>query len=127
MRNYTRLMDILDRVENGPIVEETLWDMQLVPEAVNSLLKKYQIKMKPPAEEIVPSDDDLADRLFQAGLELVEELGAFCVSTSRRIQFSQAEILDTLEVAPLEVTLGDGNDRHTEKKRRVEDPAFPDD
>ncbi len=125
MRNYTRLMDILDRVENGPIVEETLWDMQLVPEAVNGLLKKYQIKMKSPAEEIVSSDNDLADRLFQAGLELVEELGAFCVSTSRRIQFSQTEILDALEVAPIEVTLGDGNDRHTEKKRRVEDPAFP--
>ena len=67
--------------------------------------------MPPVASTIVPTDDALADRLFEAGLCLAEELGAFCVSTSRRIRFTRDEILAALAVAPIEVTIGEGNDR----------------
>jgi methylamine---corrinoid protein Co-methyltransferase len=124
MRNTTRLLDILDRVETGPIVEESLWDMQIVPAAVAQLQVEYDIKMKPVTQAVVLSDDALADRLFNAGLALAERVGVFCVSTSRRVCFSPSEILSALAVAPTEVTMGDGNDRHTERKRRVEDSAF---
>ena len=121
MRNTVRLLDVLDRAETGPIVEELVWDMTLVPNAVMTQLAQHKIVMPPVASTIVPTDDALADRLFEAGLCLVEELGAFCVSTSRRIQFTRAEILAALAVAPMEVTIGEGNDRATERKRKVED------
>jgi len=124
MRNTTRLLDVLDRVESGPIVEESQWDMQIVPDAMSKLKAEFDIKLKPTGEAIVLADDALADRLYAAGLAFAERAGAFCVTTSRRIRFSRNEILDALAVAPTEVTLGDGNDRHTERKRRVEDTAF---
>jgi methylamine---corrinoid protein Co-methyltransferase len=125
MRTYTRLMDVLDRTENGQVVDELTWDMKIVPETVMRLLKQYEIKMKPVGDAVVMSDDSLADRLFEAGLALAEEVGVYCVSTSRRIRFSKIEIASALEVAPIEVHLGDGNDRHIEKKRRLEDSSYP--
>ncbi len=125
MRNTTRLLDVLDRAETGPIVEELQWDMQLVPNAVMSLLAQHQIKMPAVGDAIVTADDALADRLFDAGLALAEQLGAYCVSTSRRIQFTREEIRAALAVAPVEVTIGEGNDRATERKRCVEDCRPP--
>lgn len=125
MRTYTRLMDVLDRSESGPMIEESQWDMNLVPKTVARLLAEYDIKMKPVSETVVLQDDALADRLFAAGLKMAEELGVFCSSTSRRILFTKDEIQNALEVAPIEVTLGDGNDKHTERKRKVEDSLYP--
>ena len=124
MKNTTRLLDVLDRAENGPFLDEALWDMQVVPEEMVRLQSEFSIKMKPVGEALVLSDDALADRLFEAGLALVERVGAYCVSTNRRIRFTRDEILAALLVAPTEVTLGEGHDRHTERKRRPEDSAF---
>jgi len=123
MRNTTRLLDILDKMENGPIVEESQWDMFMVPDEVNRLLVEYDINLAGLGDTLVPQDDALADRLFEAGLALAERLGVYCISTSRQIKFSREEILAALAVAPTEVTIGEGGDRHTERKRKIEDTA----
>jgi methylamine---corrinoid protein Co-methyltransferase len=107
------------------VVDELMWDMKIVPEVVMRLLKEYDIKMKPVGDAVVMSDDALADRLFAAGLALAEQLGTYCVTTNRRVQFSKSEIAAALEVAPVEVHMGDGNDRHIERKRRLEDSSYP--
>ncbi len=125
MRTYTRLLDVFDRAENGAMIDEMEWDMRLVPQAVSRLIAEYDLKMKPVSETIVNQDDNLADRLYQAGLALAEQVGVYCISTNRQITFSRDEILASLEVAPVEVTLGEGNDRHVERKRRLDDPQFP--
>ncbi len=121
MRNTTRLLDILDKMETGPIVEESQWDMFMVPDEVNRLLAEYDINLAGLGDTLVPQDDALADRLFEAGLTLAERLGVYCISTSRQIKFSREEILAALAVAPTEVTIGEGGDRHTERKRKIED------
>lgn len=125
MRNSTRLLDILDRIESGPIIEESQWDMFMVPDEISRLQAEFEIDLAALGDTLVPSDDALADRLFAAGLALAERLGVYCVTTSRQLKFSQAEILAALAVAPTEVTIGEGSDRHTERKRRVEDPTPP--
>lgn len=125
MRNTVRLLDVLDRAETGPIVEEMTWDMQLVPNTVMRQLSQHKITMPSVVSTIIPTDDALADRLFEAGLSLAAELGAYCVSTSRRIQFTREEIRAALAVAPIEVTMGEGNDRATERKRKIEDTLPP--
>lgn len=125
MRNTTRLLDILERAESGPVVEESQWDMFMIPNEISRLQLDYDIKFGSPDEVLVPSDDALADRVFEAGLALAEQLGVYCVSTSRQMKFSRDEILTALAVAPTEVTIGEGLDRHTERKRGLEDPTFP--
>ena len=81
------------------LVEESDWDMQIVPNEVAKLLAEIISRCRR-NETIVPADDALADRLFEAGLALAERFGAYCVSTNRRIQFSRGEILAALDVAP---------------------------
>jgi len=123
LKNTTRLLDVLDRSASGPIVEESEWDMMLVPNAVAKVKQEYHINFDDLDGVLVPSDDDLADRVYQAGLDLAISLGAYCVSTSRRMQFNRDEILTALAHAPIAVTYGQGLDQHTERKRKVEDVA----
>src|SRR5512147_197956 len=123
MRNTVRLLDVLDRAEAGPIVEESQWDMFMVPMEVSRLQMELDINLGRLGDTLVPADDALADRVFEAGLTLAETLGVYCVSTSRQVKFTRAEILAALAIAPTEVTFGEGPDCHTERKRRVEDSA----
>ncbi len=125
MKHTTRLLDILDRVEAGPIIEESTWDAMLVPNTVAELQLTHDINLKALGQTLIPADDALADRVFAAGLALAERLGVYCVSTSRQILFSRQEILTALALAPTEVTLGEGFDRHTECKRGLADPTLP--
>jgi methylamine--corrinoid protein Co-methyltransferase len=127
MRNTTRLLQVLDRVENGPIVDEEHHDMTTIPETIAQLQHEFDIQMPDHRDgPIVLSDDGLADRVWEAGLRMAEILGAVCINTNRRILFSRDEINDALRVAPLQVTLGSGLDKATETKRNVDDckPLF---
>ncbi|HLB50540.1 MAG TPA: monomethylamine:corrinoid methyltransferase [Anaerolineales bacterium] len=121
MRNTTRLLDVLDRAETGPIVEEEMHDMMTIPSVMGGLLAEFDVRLPKPEEAVVLADDALADRVWEAGLKMAEQLGVFCLSTSRRILFTPDEIATALQFAPTEVTVGQGLDRATERKRRVED------
>ena len=76
----------LHRAEVGPIIEETEFERRLVAPAIKRTIEKYELKMD--RNIPVPSDNDLADRVFQAGLDLAVEIGMFCQSTSRRITWT---------------------------------------
>jgi methylamine--corrinoid protein Co-methyltransferase len=53
----------------------------------------------------------MADGAFQAGLELAEKAGIFCINTSRQIKFSRAELLAALRTAPRSLRIGSGKDQ----------------
>lgn len=120
MRNAVRLLDVLDRMESGPAMEEQAFDMQLIPETMGQLQEKYDLHL-PADGPIVPDDDALADRLFEAGLEMAEIIGVYCRDTGRRMVWSRSEILDAMGVAPDHVTIGAFPDAHTQRKRWPED------
>ena len=84
MRHRSRLVEVLYRAETGPIIDEADFERRLVAPTMKRLVKQYGIKFDRSA--IVPSDNDLADRVFQAGLDFAIEVGMFCQSTSRRIR-----------------------------------------
>lgn len=127
MRNTSRLLDILDRAENGPIVEEEMHDMMTIPGVMANLQEEFDVTL-PDHESgaLVPADDALADRVWEAGVKMAEDLGFLCLSTSRRMLYTRDEILTALQFAPTEVTVGEGLDKATERKRKVEDsqPIF---
>lgn len=120
MRNTVRLLDVLNRMETGPIIEEEDYDMNLVPNTMAQLQEKYDISI-PADAPIVSDDDDLADRLFAAGLEMAEIIGVFNQDTSRRAIWTRNEILDAIGIAPNQLTLGEFPDQHTIRKRYPED------
>jgi len=114
--------DVYKRSENGPFVKEQEFDRQIGTVA-NQLVQKHGIRFDP--EQVIPSDDALADKVYQAALELFLELGIYCRDTSRLIKFSPEELHWALKHAPTTVTYGQGPDTRVMKHRKVEDSLPP--
>jgi methylamine--corrinoid protein Co-methyltransferase len=116
-----RLMQVLDRAHSGPVCEGFEWDTRVIPQTIGKNLKKYDlVKTCDPANP-VNLDDDLADRYFQAGMDMAVEVGMLCTDTERRITFSRDEIDLALDAAPSEFSLGEGDEVAVFKYRSVED------
>jgi methylamine--corrinoid protein Co-methyltransferase len=119
MRHRARLVEVLHRAESGPIIEEKEFERKLVAPTIKRLVGDYEIAFDD--RTLVPSDDDLADRVFEAGLDFAVEVGLFCQSTSRRMVFSREELEQGLRFCAPEVTMGAGNDAVVCRARQPED------
>lgn len=122
MKSNVRLLDILDKAEQGPIMDEKEFD-NLVSKTTRALLKKHELSYD--KKDAILMDDEVADRFFKAGLEMAEILGIYCTTTHRRMLFSKEEILEALRWTPNCVTVGSGLDKTTILKRRPEDTLAP--
>lgn len=89
MKSHTRLLTVLDRMDNGPVMEEKDFD-KLLSKTVKKLIRKYELKYD--RNDAICTDDDLADRFFQAGLELACTTGVYCTDTHTQMLFSEEEI-----------------------------------
>jgi methylamine--corrinoid protein Co-methyltransferase len=66
-------------------------------------------------------DDEMADNLFAAAMDLCEAMGFLCIDTNRIIRFTREELLLAMETAPKEMLLGEGKDARTMRARRIDD------
>jgi len=123
MASFKRLVEMLNRAKDGPPCTVREWDMERVPQTVNKYLKKYDLAGTFNKNEPVNQDLELADRFFQAGLEMAEEIGLFCVSTETVVKVSREEILAGIRDAPSSLTLGKGEDQVVVRARKPEDPS----
>lgn len=114
--------EVIRRSESGPLVKEEEFDLQ-VGQTARRMVEKYGIKYDP--QQVIPADDDLADRVYQAGLDLFLELGIYCRDTGRLMQFTRDEVQWALKHAPKQVTYGQGRDTATMTYRAVEDAKPP--
>ena len=57
--------EVVRRSESGPLVKEKDFDMQ-VGMLARQMVEKHGIKYDP--QQVIPADDDLADRVYRAGL-----------------------------------------------------------
>jgi len=119
MGHRSRLVEVLYRAETGPITDESDFERKLVAPTIKRLAKQYDLHFDP--STIVPSDDDLADRVFQAGMDFAVEVGMFCQSTNRRIVWTRPELEEGLRYCPAEVIMGMGNDAVVARARVPED------
>ena len=108
---------VVKRSETGPFMKEPDFERALSKRTAE-LVKQYGLKFNP--QTPVPADDDMADRLYQAGLDLFVDLGAYNQSTERRIQFSRDEVEELIGMAPSSVVLGAGKDAVVMRHREVE-------
>jgi methylamine--corrinoid protein Co-methyltransferase len=119
MLNY---WDILLRCENGPLMKETDFDI-LVGAKARELARKYDIQFD--RETIVPDDDDLADRVFEAAVDFTAEVGIYVSDTGRVIKLTRDEILSTIDRVRSKVTYGSGKDAADVVYRGIEDRLDP--
>ena len=114
--------EVVERCSKGERMPESGYDA-LLYKNVTELVKKYKIVYDP--EQIVPSDDDLADRAYQAAVELFIRVGFYCLDTKRVVRFTREEIEERVGLAPDTYVWGQGKDQGITQARNVEDPRDP--
>src|SRR4030042_1378962 len=122
MYSNDRLLEIFQRLRSGKYMKEVEFDLSLA-RRVQELVKEFNITFDP--NNVCPADNDMADRVFQAGLQLFIDVGAYHLDTERVIKFSRAEIMDALRKAPDTLYLGEGRDMVIARHRNIEDTNPP--
>ncbi|MCL4440291.1 MAG: monomethylamine:corrinoid methyltransferase, partial [Firmicutes bacterium] len=69
------VFEVYNRAKTGPKVDERDWDNKIIPQTASRLKEKYGIKMD--KRVIVPTDPELINNLFRAGLEMLVECGVY--------------------------------------------------
>lgn len=120
--NYELLLSALDRAENGPVLDEKDWDREVIGKNFRETLQKYDIRSEAD-DPYVTADDELADRLFEAGMELAVKTGVYCIDTKRRMTWTRDELETIISVMPESITVGTGDDTATISRRRPEEDS----
>jgi len=115
--------EILDRAMSGKHCSEIDFEMEVLVPKIQEVVSKYRIKYDP--DTPVPSDDDLADRVFQAGFELYRDVGTYCPDTERIIGFSEEELEEALAEAPSAPVFGEGKEAKALVPRKPESDIPP--
>ena len=114
---------IVDRALSGPICTERDFELGIFVPNLRRVVEKYGVKYDP--QNPVPADDELADRVWEAGLEFLVETGVYCTDTERRILFTREEIEGALASGPRGNTFGEGKDARVMPRRRPGDETPP--
>jgi hypothetical protein len=115
------LIEVFDRADQGPLISDQDYYMgRFVPKLAEVILR-HGIRWD--KQTIVNTDDDLADRVFAAAIDLLAETGAYCSDTSRVMEFTRDEILRAVEQAPRQARFGEGREAKTMHGRPVDDTA----
>lgn len=120
--HYQTWLAVLDKAENGPVVEEKDWDRSCINKTIRELIKKYQIEWDR-SDAGVPADDALADRTFAAGWDLALNVGLYCLDTRRQMLWTREELQDVLDRAAPQVTIGTGADTTVIARRRPDEAS----
>lgn len=113
-----RALDIYeayDRFVSGKKVREDVWDYVTVPNNALAMKEKYNINFD---DRIIPEDEDLIDRLFLAGVEMLECTGFYNTNLGRVLEVTEEEIYEGVKKAPKRLRMGKGNERVACKARR---------
>lgn len=120
IRNFERLVRVLDRARTGTVCTVADWDKQKLPGAIGSVLARHGLRKTCDPLNPVNTDTELADRFFRAGYELALETGILCVDTERIITVTADELDDALATAEDALELGRGTERIVLAARRPE-------
>ena len=112
-----------ERALTGPQISEEEWDRKVIPQTAKKLKEKYNLKFD--KKQIIPTDGDLLERLYQAGLEMLSICGIFCTGTKRIIKYTKEEIVEAVAGAPVQLIIGEGRDARTMAARYGNDPRPP--
>jgi len=113
------LLDIAERTQKGRKMPEDAWNMSLFRK-ISELVKRYEIPNYTKDTPFLNLDDDLPERAFHAGVDLLVEHGVYCITTGRVVELSRDEVLGVVRESPKEILVGTGKDARVMKQRKVE-------
>jgi methylamine--corrinoid protein Co-methyltransferase len=118
-----QILDVMAKALEGPPKSENDYQLRTFAPKVQQKVKEHGIKFDP--DNPIPSDDSLADSVFEAALELFLEVGGYCTDTGRVILYSDSEVKEGLRNAPRSLFLGEGMDRKELLPRKIGDKSPP--
>jgi methylamine--corrinoid protein Co-methyltransferase len=118
--HMVQILDVMDKALNGKPMSETDYQLKLFAPKVQEKVREHRIKFD--RENPIPQDTSIADEVFEAGLELLLEVGAFCTSSGRTITFTEQEVRESLRQAPSKLYFGEGRDKRTLVARAIRRP-----
>ena len=113
------LVEIADRMRNGPKMPSKDWDMALFKK-ISGLVKSYNIKCPTEQSDWINIDDSLSDAAWQAAVEFVVDMGCLCLDRERVVRFSEEEVKDAIRSMQREVRMGEGKDARVWKQHAIE-------
>lgn len=103
-----------NRFSNGTVVSEDYWDFTLISSTASMMREKYRIDF---TDDIIPTDEDLKERLFAAGFEMLTSIGFYCPDLRRSLSITADDIWNGIENAPRKVQVGSGKESRTLESR----------
>ena len=119
------ILEILERANTGEKMDEKEFDLMYFKKTGEVLKRFPKIKCPEDLNIIINLDDDMADAVFEAGMEFLLETGAYCITTNRVIKYTEEEVRDCIKSIKGEVVFGEGKDQRKFIKRNVEDTHPP--
>jgi len=117
-------LDFIEGTGSGPILTENDFNMKSLIPNVRDIVNAYEITLD--KQNPITSDDAMADRLYEAAVELLVRTGIYCLDTNRVIQLDRKEILKSVdEFREGGASFGEGKDRRAFLSRKPEDHNLP--
>lgn len=116
------IWEVIERSKNGPKMTQQDFGMNIY-RSCQRLVNKYDIKRN--ESEIIPTDNSLMKRVFEAGVELFQEVGVYHIDEGRVIRFTKDEVYDALDNTPDQVVLGEGKDASVLNALNVDEGREP--
>ena len=116
------IREMQERALKGTPMKESEFDIKLSTR-LRELVKEYDITLDP--SKVVLEDDGLADDIFKAGVDLLVDIGLYCVDTKRNVKFTIEEVKEIIKTRPEKLTLGRGRDAITFKYRLPGEKRHP--
>lgn len=114
---------LYERGKTGRAMKKGDFDMDCIVENVMELVDQYELAWAKDA--ILPDEDAMLHRLYQAAVALLERTGVYNLSTGRVMPLSREEIERGARGMKTALTLGEGKDAVTLRVRRVMDETPP--
>jgi len=113
------LVEIADRMREGPKMAGRDWDMALFKK-MTELVKEHNIKCPKEPSAWINVDDSLADAAWQAAVDFVVDMGCFCLNRERVVRFTEEEVKEAMRSMQQEVAMGEGKDARVWKQHKIE-------
>jgi methylamine--corrinoid protein Co-methyltransferase len=118
-----QLLDVMQRALEGAPMSESDYQLRSFAAKVQEKVREYKIKYDPASP--IPNDRSLAKDLFEAAIELVVDVGAYCTDTSRVISYTEGEVKEAVRNAPSRLRMGEGRNQKDFVSRKVGDKTPP--
>ncbi|MFB6290767.1 MAG: monomethylamine:corrinoid methyltransferase [Candidatus Bipolaricaulia bacterium] len=118
-------LEILRRVREGPRIKEKEYNLKKLYPTCKNLVEKYKIRYDPDSTTFVPNDDEMADAVFEAAIDLLDATGVYHRNTGKLIEFSRTEIERAANNCPTKCHMGIGKEAKAFHPRQPDDSTPP--